>query len=159
MYGNLFAKNRKLLDSCRPNMIAGSQERLATLFCQTRGKLGGAGGFPGALQAEKQDGRLGIGTLQVQILLAVAEKRDHPVVHNLDELLARIYCPEYFFALGFFYSCIDKSPDNPEVDVCLEQGHLDFFNGVFNVFFRNLRFTRNLSDNVAERIRYFFQHG
>ncbi len=94
----------------------------------------------------------------MQVLFRVAEEGDHPVVHDLDELLARIDGAEDFLALRLLDGRVDEAAHDAEIYVGFEEGHLDFFDGILDVLFGYARLSAYLADDVAEGVRYFFEH-
>ncbi len=85
----LLAQNDKLLHGGRPHQVRRHQQRLPSLLLQPQRELGGRGGLARALEPRKQDHRLRVRPLQGQTLVLSAQESHHPVVEDLDELLAR----------------------------------------------------------------------
>ena len=69
-------------------------------------------------------------------------------MNNFDKLLARVHRAQNLFTLGFFYSGINESANNPKVYICLKEGHFNGLNRVIDIFFGNHRLSGNKAESV-----------
>ena len=130
---DLGAEDGELLDGGRALEIAGREEDSPPLVLEHEGELGRARRLARALEAEEEDDALGIRAPELEVLPGVAEEGDHPVVDDLDELLARADRLEDLLALGLLEGRVDEAPHDAEVDVGVEEGELDLLDRVLDV--------------------------
>ena len=69
---------------------------------------------------------------------------------DLYELLPRIHRVQNFFALGLFEGGVDEAPDDPQVDIRVQEGELDLLDRILDVFFGNGRLAAERTDDIAE---------
>jgi len=157
-YADLGSQHGKLLHSRRTNEIAGHEENFPALGFQAVRELGRGRRLARALEPEEKDDGLSVGSSQVEILICVAEKGNHLVVDDFDELLARAYRTKDLFTLRFLQGGINEAPHDAQVHIGFEEGHLYLFDGVLYVFFGYRGLPAYSTEDVDEFFCDFLQH-
>ena len=75
-------------------------------------------------------------------LILASEERDHLVIDNLRELLARINGKENLFAKCLFKGGIYEASDYTQIDIRIKQGDLDLLHRIADVLLCNLALSR-----------------
>ena len=93
------------------------------------------------------------GSLAVRSLeVCAAERLDHFVADDLDDLLRGRKRGEHFLAHGFFLDVLDELLDDAEMDVGLEQRHADLAQGGLHVFGAEFAFTAQVFEDALELV-------
>ena len=129
--------------------VDGNHQRAVAVFRQPARELSGGGGLAGALQADDQHGggRL-IG--HPQLGLMAAERLDHLVADDLDDLLGGREGGEHFLAHGFFLDVLDELLDDAEMDVGFEQRHADLAQRGLHVFGGQFSFAAQVLEDALQ---------
>jgi hypothetical protein len=114
--------------------------------------------FPN-LKAEKEYYRLGVRSFEPEVLPRVPKEGDHAVMDDLDELLARVDRAEHGLALRVLDGAVDEPPHDAKVNVGLEKRHLDFLDGLLDIFLGDARLAGHPAGDVGERSRNPIEHG
>src|ERR1039457_490024 len=112
----------ELLHCGGPRDVGCDQHRTVTVAPDRNAELGGGGGLARALEADQHDHRRWV-RLVLDLALLTTEQRDELVVDDLHDLLTGGQRLEHVTADGGLAAPVDKIACDPEVDVCLEQGH------------------------------------
>ena len=157
MDGNadFLSQHLELLDGGGTHQVTGGQQGLSSLLCKACGQLGGGGGLSRSLETQQQDDRQGVGPLELELLLFIAQEGYNLVVDNLDELLSGINRPQDLFALGLLDGAVDKAAHHPQVHVGFQQGKLDLLYGLFYILLRNGGLSAELADHISKGIGNF----
>ncbi len=122
----------ELLNGRRPVDVRRNEKGLSPLFSQVERQLPGGGRLAGALKAEEHDrDRRGAG--HIEGLVRLAQKVDHLVVDDLDELLAGGDARHHLFAQGLLLHPFEEVLRHLVVDVRLKEGYPHFAQRVLDV--------------------------
>ena len=89
---------------------------------------------------------------EAQFGFVAAQYLDQLFMNDLDYLLGRRKCVEYFLAHGLFLDVVDKLFDNFEVYVGFQQRHANFAQRAVHVLRRELAFTAQVFENPLQLI-------
>ncbi len=115
--------------------VDGDEHGAMAAFFEPGSQLAAGCGFAGALQAGHQDdgGRL---RGEFEAGSVAAEEFDQLVADDLDDLLGGRERGKHLGANGFGADVLDEFVDDVEIDVGIEHGDADLFEGLIHVFFR-----------------------
>ncbi len=126
-------------------------------FLQVLGQLAHRGGFTRPLQARHQNHRRWL-HIQFEGVVGIPHHVHQFLVHDLDEHLARAQALHDLLPDGTLLHLVDECLHHRQGNVCLQQGHSDFPQGLFDVVLGETRLAGYTAQAATEAFGQVIKH-
>jgi len=140
LYSDLLSENLQLVDRCRTEIVAGSEENLhSSLALDVKGKLSGECGLTGTVETGNEDNCRG--ALEIYVSCIASHEGCKFVVDDLHDHLLRLHCCKHILSDGLFLDVVTELLRDLVAHVGVQKGAADVLHRFRDVYLGNLSFT------------------